>query len=54
LFLLCRTTTLTFHFHPFFPQLLEIRVNKGARKNLGRPKTSPKENKSQFMNFLQN
>lgn len=32
--------------------LLQIRVNKGARKNLGRPKTTPKENKKQFMDFV--
>jgi len=35
------------------PTLLEIRCNKGARKNLGRPTQSPQENKKQFMNFLQ-
>ena len=34
------------------PTLLEIRCNKGARKNLGRPTQSPQENKNQFMNFL--
>lgn len=32
--------------------LLEIQVNKGARKNLGRPKSSPEENKLAFMDFL--
>jgi len=31
------------------PLLLEIRVRKGARHNLGRPTTSPKENKEAFM-----
>jgi phosphonopyruvate decarboxylase len=31
------------------PCLLEIRVRGGARKDLGRPKTSPVENKSSFM-----
>ena len=34
------------------PALLEIRVNKGARKYLGRPKSSPLENKKEFMRFL--
>jgi phosphonopyruvate decarboxylase len=34
------------------PALLEILVNKGARKNLGRPKTSPVQNKQEFMGFL--
>lgn len=34
------------------PVLMEIRVNKGARSNLGRPKTSPKQNKDDFMKFL--
>lgn len=32
--------------------LIEIKVNKGARKNLGRPTTTPKENKASFMRFL--
>ena len=36
------------------PALLEIRCNKGARKNLGRPTQSTFENKKQFMGFLQN
>ena len=31
------------------PNFIEIKVNKGARKNLGRPKTSPEENKIKFM-----
>ncbi|HZX20943.1 MAG TPA: phosphonopyruvate decarboxylase [Clostridia bacterium] len=31
---------------------LEIRVNKGARDNLGRPTTTPIENKEEFMKFL--
>jgi len=35
------------------PALLEIRSNKGARKNLGRPKKTPLENKVEFMRFLQ-
>ncbi|KGM92766.1 phosphoenolpyruvate decarboxylase [Clostridium novyi A str. 4552] len=34
------------------PALLEIRVNKGARKDLGRPTTTPIENKEAFMEFL--
>jgi phosphonopyruvate decarboxylase len=34
------------------PSLLEILVNKGARKNLGRPTISPKENKANFELFL--
>jgi phosphonopyruvate decarboxylase len=34
------------------PCLLEILVNKGARKNLGRPTTTPKENKLAFQKFL--
>jgi phosphonopyruvate decarboxylase len=34
------------------PCLLEILINKGARNNLGRPTTSPKDNKVNFMKFL--
>ena len=34
------------------PALLEVRVNKEYRKELGRPTTSPKENKETLMNFL--
>ncbi len=34
------------------PTLLEIKVNKGARKDLGRPTTTPVENKDNFMKFL--
>lgn len=34
------------------PSLLEIKVNKGSRKDLGRPTISPRENKFDFMNFL--
>jgi phosphonopyruvate decarboxylase len=34
------------------PVLLEIKVKRGARDNLGRPKISPKENKMNFMEFL--
>lgn len=36
------------------PVLLEIRLSKGARKDLGRPKTTPAQNKESFMNFLGN
>ncbi|HII17044.1 TPA: phosphonopyruvate decarboxylase [Candidatus Woesearchaeota archaeon] len=35
------------------PVLLEIRVNKGARKDLGRPTTTPIQNKQAFMKFIQ-
>jgi len=35
------------------PALLEIRVNKGAREDLGRPTTGLIENKKEFMRFLQ-
>ncbi|KAA6332252.1 Pyruvate dehydrogenase [termite gut metagenome] len=34
------------------PVFFEIKVKKGARKNLGRPTTSPVENKNNFMDFL--
>ena len=34
------------------PSLLEIRVNKGARDDLGRPTTTPIQNKESFMEFL--
>lgn len=34
------------------PSLLEIRVNKGSRADLGRPTTTPVENKKAFMDFL--
>jgi len=34
------------------PSLLEIRVRCGARKELGRPATTPVQNKSAFMDFL--
>lgn len=34
------------------PILLEIRVQKGARKDLGRPTSTPIENKEAFMKFL--
>ena len=35
------------------PVLLEIQVKKGNRKDLGRPTTTPIENKEALMNFLQ-
>ncbi len=35
------------------PVLLEIRCNKGARADLGRPTSSPLENKRAFMRFVQ-
>ncbi|MBI2552384.1 phosphonopyruvate decarboxylase [Candidatus Uhrbacteria bacterium] len=34
------------------PCLLEVRVRKGARANLGRPTTTPQQNKAAFMQFL--
>jgi len=34
------------------PSFLEIRVNKGARKDLGRPATSPAENRISLMENL--
>ena len=34
------------------PVLLEIKVNRGARDDLGRPTTTPVENKIEFMKFL--
>lgn len=34
------------------PSLLEIRVKRGARQDLGRPKTTLHKNKSAFMEFL--
>ena len=36
-----------------FPFFLEIRVRKGNRKDLGRPTTTPVENKEALMSFLQ-
>ena len=32
--------------------MLEIKTRIGSRKNLGRPKTTPVENKEDFMHFL--
>ena len=34
------------------PALLEVRVKGGARKDLGRPTTTPVENKTALMKFL--
>jgi phosphonopyruvate decarboxylase len=34
------------------PALLEIRVSQGARKDLGRPTTTPRDNKEAFMKYL--
>ncbi len=36
------------------PVLLEVKVNKGSRGDLGRPTKTPIQNKVSFMNFLQN
>ena len=36
------------------PVLLEIKVKIESRENLGRPTTTPQENKNDFMNFLNN
>jgi phosphonopyruvate decarboxylase len=32
---------------------IEIKVRKGARKDLGRPKSSPIENKLAFMEYIE-
>ena len=34
------------------PHFLEVRVAKGARKDLGRPTTRPEDNKKWFMDFI--
>ena len=34
------------------PHFMEVRVAKGARKDLGRPTTKPADNKQAFMDFL--
>jgi phosphonopyruvate decarboxylase len=34
------------------PVFLEVKVNKGSRGDLGRPKTTPNENKIKFMEFV--
>ena len=35
------------------PVLLEIKVKKGSREDLGRPTTTPVENKEALMSFLE-
>ena len=35
------------------PQMLIVKVNKGARKDLGRPTSTPIENKEAFMKKLE-
>ncbi len=34
------------------PYMLIVKVNNNSRKNLGRPTTTPVENKQSFMDFL--
>ncbi len=34
------------------PKIIIVKINKGARKDLGRPTITPLENKKTFMNFL--
>ena len=34
------------------PQMLIVKIKKGARKELGRPTITPIENKEVFMKFL--
>lgn len=36
------------------PVFIEVKVKKGARKDLGRPTTTPVQNKEAFMDFLKN
>jgi len=36
------------------PVFLEIQIAQGSRENLGRPTTTPEENKKAFMKFLEN
>lgn len=36
------------------PSLLEIRIRCGARKDIGRPVTTPNQNKRAFMDFVEN
>lgn len=36
----------------FGPHFIEVKVKKGARKELGRPTSSPKENLEKLMNFI--
>lgn len=40
--------------HSGGPSLLEIRVRRGSRKDLGRPTSTPVQNKHSFMEFLAN
>lgn len=40
--------------HQIGPTMLEILVDSSSRKNLGRPSSTPLENKKSFMQFLQN
>ena len=47
--LICQLKYLTSHQAPL---LLEVKVKKGARKDLGRPTTTPVENKDALMEFL--
>ncbi len=35
------------------PAVIEVRVNKGNRSDLGRPTTTPQQNKNAFMQFVQ-
>jgi phosphonopyruvate decarboxylase len=36
------------------PVLVQVDTNLSSRENLGRPSTTPKENKASFMNMLKN
>ncbi len=35
------------------PKMIVIKVNKGARENLGRPTSTPRKDKETFMKFLE-
>ena len=35
------------------PNMIVVNINKGSRKNLGRPTTTPEEDKTSFMEFLE-
>ena len=48
----CLTSSFLHHPSSKGPVLLEIRVKKGNRKDLGRPTTTPIENKEALMTFL--
>ena len=55
----CNTNTLIENLEKFKklqigPNLIEVIVKKGARANLGRPTTSPIDNKKSFMSFIKN